>query len=65
MKTMKLELVVFNISQENAVLLWSAIVDLLQITGFDVTGNVKEYDDSELSVDEINRILTDAEDTEE
>lgn len=54
MKTMKLEFVVFNISQENAVFLWKIITRFLEYIGFDITGNVTELTEIDPEKDELD-----------
>ena len=63
MKPIKLEFVVFKISQENAVFLWNGIVKVLQFLGFDVTGNVTEvtyldYDANVMTEEEYKYLLS-------
>jgi len=53
MKIMKLEFVLSNISQENAVFLWNIGVKILQFFGFDVTGDVTEITKYDFPIEEI------------
>ena len=53
MKTVKLEFVIFEITQENAEFLWNTAVSILQFFGFDVTGSVIEVTKFDFHNDEI------------
>jgi len=55
MKTMKLEFVIFEITQENAEFLWNTAVSILQFFGFDVTGSVIEVTKFDFHNDEIDK----------
>jgi hypothetical protein len=57
MKAYKLEFVLFNISHENAVFLWSAISRVIQFLGFDVTGDVT--DETKLETCETSEVWVD------
>ena len=49
---MKLEFVVFGISQENSLFLWKALTRCIEFLGFDVTGNVSEVTEIETEDEE-------------
>ena len=42
MKPMKFDFVVFDITKENAQLLWELVVKIVELSGFDITGSVTE-----------------------
>ena len=56
MKTVKLEFVIFEITQENAKFLWNTAVSILQFFGFDVTGSVIEVTKFDFHNDEEEKI---------
>jgi len=56
MKTVKLEFVIFEITQESAEFLWNTAVSILQFFGFDVTGSVIEVTKFDFHNDEEEKI---------
>lgn len=53
MKPMKLEFVVFNISQENATFLWKSINRVIEFLGFDTTGKISEITEIDFDVEKV------------
>lgn len=58
MKPMKFEFVVFGIAPENAMFLWNIITKVVELLGYDITGDVYEETEDD---EEINEALSLAE----